>query len=84
MLSTFSDPNKKMLVIKGVKKISGEVSVLENLDDTIVSIQPGGEVESRPAGADGGYEKCRVQGSVATFKPVDKFYTFAFVVGEGL
>lgn len=85
MLSTFSDPNNKLLVIKAVKPLSGEVSVLENLDGRIVSIQPDGSVQDRDAGANGGYEKCRVQGSVATWQPTaGKFFTFGFVIGEGL
>jgi len=85
MLSMFSDPTKQLLVIKSVKKISGEVSVLENLDGRTVSVQPDGSVQDRDPGASGDYEKCRVQGSVATWQPVaGKFFTYAFVIGEGL
>lgn len=85
MFSTFSDPTKRLLAVKSVKSVSGGGAVLENPDGTIVSIQPDGRVEDRPAGADGGYERCKVSGNAATFKPADgKYYTFAFVIVEGL
>lgn len=85
MLSLFADPTKHLLAVKSVQSVSNGGTVLENQDGTIVSIQPDGSVQDRPAGADGGYERCKVAGSVATFKPADgKFYSFAFVVVDGL
>lgn len=84
MFSVFTDPTKQLLAVKGPKSVSNGGTVLENLDGTIVSIQPDGSVQTRPAGADGGYERCTVNGNVATWKPAEKFYTFGWVVGAGL
>lgn len=79
MFSVFTDPTKQLLAVKGPKSVSGGGTVLENMDGTIVSIQPDGRVESRPADADGGFERCNVAGSVATWKPGDKPFTFGWV-----
>lgn len=84
MFSIFADPTKQLLAVKGPKAVSNGGTVLENLDGTIVSIQPDGRVETRPSGADGGYERCTVNGNVATWKPGDKYYTFGWVVAAGL
>lgn len=85
MLSTFRDPIQHLLAVKSVQSVSGGGTVLENPDGSIVSIQPDGSIQNRPAGADGGYERCKVSGNAATFKPAEgKFYTFAFVVVDGL
>lgn len=85
MFSVFTDPTKKVLAVKAVKALPGGTSVLENPDGRIVSIQPDGSVQDRDPGADGGYERCKISGNAATFKPVDgKYFTFAFVVVDGL
>lgn len=83
MLSTFDD--KKLLAVKSIKKIDGEISVLENPDGRTFSCQADGSVGDRDAGANGSYERCRIAGNLATFQPVPgKVYTFGFVVTDAL
>ena len=47
-------------------------------DGSIISVQPEGTVQTRPAESDGPYEQCKVSGSVVTFMPVPSVaYIFA-------
>lgn len=52
-------------------------SRLQNLDGTIVSIQPGGGVGSRPEGTDGPWEQCAIEGGVAVFTVEGVCWPFA-------
>jgi hypothetical protein len=93
-MSTFIDPLKQLPSIKAVKPVAGtSLSTLIMADnpnkpeekDLVFSCQPDGSVGTRPAGTEGQYEKCRVNGTMATFQPVPgKYYTFAFADVEGL
>ena len=86
MLSTFNDPAKGVLVVKAVKPVAGtKLSTLILPTDRVFSCQPDGRAEDRPAGTEGGWERCAVSGNTATFKPDGtKYYTWPFVVVEGL
>ena len=76
------------IVIKTVKPVAGtKLSTLILPDDKVYSCQPDGSDDVRPAGTEGDFEKCRVSGNLATFKPVkaeNKFYTKPFVETEEL
>jgi hypothetical protein len=48
---------------------NGNVTV-QNVDGTVMSVQPGGAIESRPAGSAGGYEQARASGTLVTFHPI--------------
>ncbi len=83
--SLFTDPTKKLLAVKAVSPVSNGGTVLENVDGTIVSIQPDGSVQTRPPGADGGYERCQINGNGATWQPAPGvYYTFTFVLVDKL
>lgn len=45
----------------------------------VLSCQPDGSLQTRPAGANGDYELCTVNGSYLTFYPVDVPFTFGYV-----
>jgi hypothetical protein len=59
-------------------------TVLQNEDGTVRSLNPatpsGGPYhwETRPAGADGGYEICTINGGTAVYSPVGESVVFAF------
>ncbi len=86
--SKFTDPTKTLLAVASINTVTGGYgtgTVLANPDGTIVSIQPDGSVQSRPPGADGGYERCTVSGNLATWQPVTGvFYTYAYVLVAAL
>lgn len=85
-MSTLIDPLKQLLVIKAVKPIAGsKLCTLILPDDRVFSCQADGSVGTRDPGTEGAWEKCRVSGTMATFKPVpDTYFTFAFVEGDEL
>lgn len=53
---------------------------LQTTDHQIISVQPDGRVELRPADADGPYEWCVVTGSAVAFAP-DAASNFSFAFG---
>ena len=67
---------------------NGEVTVtladVELLDGTtlhepVMSVQPDGSVQTRPAGADGPYERAVVSGNLLVFRPAgDRAFAFPF------
>ncbi len=48
-------------------------------DGTVLSCQPDGSFQTRPAGTAGPYELCTVNGGYLTFNPNGVPFTFAFV-----
>lgn len=75
-----STVSEEVLAIKSVKPVAGtKLSTLILPDDTVYSCQADGSDGVRPAGTEGQWEKCRVNGNIATFKPTDKFFTKPFV-----
>lgn len=55
-------------------------STLANPDGTVVSIQPDGTRQTRPAGTAGPWELCTIQGALAVYEPnpgVVWFYGFS-------
>lgn len=86
VFSKFTDPAAKGLIpVKAVKPVAGtSLFTLILPDNRVYSMQPDGSDGDRDPGADGGYERCRVAGNVATFKPVDQFFTRGFVIVDGL
>lgn len=85
----FTDPLKQILAIKAVQPHATRpgCSTLIKVDGRVVSIQPDGSLQDRDPNTDGGYETCKVSGSVATFCPdgnAAHIYTEAFVIVDGL
>lgn len=83
-----STVSEQPIVVKTVKPVTGtKLSTLILPDDTVYSCQPGGADDVRPAGTEGDFEKCRVSGNLATFRPDKKtndFFTKPFVETEEL
>lgn len=86
MLSTFTDPQKETIAISAIKPVVGTNLVTWILPNgRVYSCQPDGSYGERDPGTEGGYEKCRMQGNVGTFKPDDgKYFTKAYVLVDGL
>lgn len=76
------------IVVKTVKPVQGtKLSTLILPDDKVYSCQPDGSDGVRDSGTEGDFEKCRVSGNLATFKPVktdNKYFTKTFVETEEL
>ena len=51
-------------------------SRLQNGDGTIVSVQPDGSIQSRPAGTDGPYEQAVVDAGIITYAGTGKAWPF--------
>lgn len=57
---------------------NGEVVVVKK-DGTVLSIQPDGSQESRPAGTSGPYERAKVNGNLIVYQPIPgKVWAYAF------
>lgn len=88
-LTTFTDPASTTLAVSSINDLPNtKKKTLSFLDGTVVSIQPDGSIESRPAGSDGGYERCSVDGQVATwyYQQAGEWrgpFTYAFVLVQG-
>ncbi len=67
-LTQFADPQKTTLAI-GVVNASSKAGkhTLSFPDGTVASIQSDGSVQDRPAGADGPFEQCDIDGQIATY-----------------
>lgn len=76
------------IVIKAVKPVKdSKLSTLILRDDRVYSCLPDGSDDTRDPGTEGDYEKCKVDGGLATFHPdkkSDKFYTKPFVETDEL
>lgn len=82
-LTKFTDPQSTMLAVKAINKLTNGQSTLSFPDGTVASCQPDGTMDFRPAGYDGDYEKCDIDGQIATFWPdhgTSDRYTFAFAL----
>lgn len=56
---------------------NGQVT-LSNADGTVVSVQPDGSVGTRPAGTNGAYELCSLNGLTVIYQPVSSGPQFVF------
>jgi hypothetical protein len=56
---------------------NGKVT-LSNPDGTVISVQPGGEIESREAGTNGVYELATLNGLTAIYQPDSNGPQFVF------
>ena len=54
---------------------NGEVLAVK-LDGTVLSVQPDGTIETRPAGAKGPYERATVIGNMVVYRPLNVGYGF--------
>ncbi len=69
------DQVAEMIEIAKVNSVEGGVT-LSRADGTVMSVQPDGVVEWRPAGTAGQYEKAQRFGNILVFSP-SKSYAFA-------
>ena len=66
--------------VKAVNTQPNGLVTISFADDQVMSVQPGGSVETRPAGTAGVYEVAYLDGQVVTFCPDGmRPYPFAFV-----
>lgn len=63
----FTDPQKTTIAISTVNDLPNGKHTLSFPDGTVVSVQPDLSIEERPAGADGPFEQCDIDGQVATY-----------------
>lgn len=84
MLTTIID--KPPVAVKEVKAVAGHTGLftLVLTDDTVFSMQPDKTDGTRPAGTEGQYEKCTVDGSMATFYPNGEYLSRWFARVGGL
>ena len=80
MIAVGTTPLTDWVVARRVVDVGGGKVVVENLDGTVMSVQPDGRVESRPAGSAGAYEQATIVGNNLAFRPVSgKVYVFPYV-----
>jgi hypothetical protein len=98
MFATLIDPTKETLAVKDVKPtgdpgmftlVLADYTTVEQGKSVlhvgeVFSCQPDGSAGTRPSGTAGAYERCTVNGNVATYKPIDKYFTRHFVKVTGL
>lgn len=69
------------LLVVTVNDMGDGTSTLSHADGSVVSCQPGGTLQTRVAGTAGPYERCVIDGTLATFCPDSvNAYSFAFAV----
>ncbi len=88
MVAKMIDPTKQIVPVAHVKPIVGTTPPLFTLvlpNGRVFSCQADGSAGDRDPGTDGQWERCRIDGSVATFHPVDdQYYAWGFVEVDGL
>jgi len=85
MFSSFIDPLHGVLTVAQLLPVPG--TVLHTLllpSGRVFSCQPGGFPGDRDPGFDGEWERCRMTGNMATFLVDGRYYSFAFVLVDGL
>ena len=66
-----------VLIARVIPQSNGKVTIA-NADGTVVSVQPDGSIESRPAGTAGDYEVATLNGLTVAYQPVNNGPTFLF------
>lgn len=67
-MKAFGDINKGPWQLVNVNPSSAAgKSVLSRPDGTVVSVNPDGGIESRPAGTDAAWEQCVIDGGIVTY-----------------
>jgi hypothetical protein len=91
MFAKFNDPSTRLLAVTAVKPVQGTKDLFtlvlapfqfenETKTDHVFSCQGDGTPGWRKPGTEGGYEKCRVAGSIATFCPTGgAYFSWPFV-----
>lgn len=75
-------PSETMRVAKALNAQGDGTYTISNLDETVMSVNPQGGVETRPAGTNGAWERCTRLGNVVYFNPIgEAVYPFAFAEG---
>jgi hypothetical protein len=75
-------PASAMRVAKSLNALGDGTYTVSNLDDTVMSVNPQGSVETRPAGTNGAWERCTRLGNVVYYNPIgEAVYAFAFAEG---
>ena len=65
--------------VKKVPSIAAGQFVLVLESGLVLSVQPGGQIQVRPAGSDGAWEQCASSGTLVAFAPDDVKYVFGLV-----
>lgn len=81
------ETGKSLLILadfKGVDQWGNDTADPTVRTNKVCSIQSGGKVGWRDSGTDGAWEQCLVDGSRATYRQDEKYYTFFFQKVKGL
>lgn len=79
MIALSTTPLTPMRLAQTLLQQSDGVFTVSNVDETVLSCQPDGTLQTRPKGTAGPYELCTVVGGYLTFTPAGTPFTFAFV-----
>ena len=72
-------PVETMRAAKGLNPQGGGVYTTSNLDNSVMCVTPEGEVQTRPAGTSGPWERHTVSGNVVYYCPDgEHVYPFAY------
>jgi len=73
-------PETELWVADHLNQVGGGCVTVSMRDGTVMSVQPSGAVETRPAGAAGAYERATVCGQMLVFCPEGgRVFTFPYV-----
>lgn len=74
-------PLTSLIVVASVNDQGDGTVTLSRTDGLVLSCQPGGALQTRPAGTAGPYEKCVLDGTLAFFSPDSvTAYGFSFAL----
>lgn len=79
MIAISASPLVPMRLASQLLQQSDGVYTVSLPDGEVLSCQPDGTLQTRPAGTNGQYEICTVNGGYLTFKPQGVPITFAYV-----
>jgi len=79
MIAYGTTPLTPMKLAQTLNQQSNGQFTVSLADGKVLSCQPDGHFETRPAGTAGAYELCTVNGGYLTFNPAGTPYTFAYV-----
>jgi len=85
MFSSFVDPAHGLVTVAQLLPVPGTaLFTLLMPGGRVFSCQPGGFPGDRDPGFDGDWERCRIVDNLATFLVDGRYFTFAFVLVDGL
>ena len=78
MIAIGSAPLFTMMIADRLEDVGNGEVIAVRLDGTVISVQPDGAIETRPAGTKGPYERATVIGNTLIYRPLDVAFAFAF------